>query len=435
MTTIAADSALAQTEVVDVRPVFPISDQSLWDDAERVRDDLADQIQAAFEQKGMVAWIRKSKPGEYPLLVNVDSWIRSDDTESSVTFDRSSLSISISVSAHRLSPLLYSVDLRRHKKHFSRTHWDLGLNDVPEFVDHLVRGGSKPRFFKERTSALERLVGALLPFVGNERQNDLVREARPKYLTGATICAVAGVFLLLFALAGLPLVGVVGAALVVTAVVISYRRPELDVVPKQPSRSPRNEIMVDSWHVSVPGAGRTFEQFRDRIHEAIARCDPGSDFSLEVHQHRTARGFEERERVVLFRGQATLHVHVYPFADDAFVGWNSYINCTRWAESNPISQTVRDGKRLRYRGLEVGFQIPTHFDLMESDTLAEAVHRSLTEEIKTFLKEREIEADLDFQIIRGDRNQALNEGKEKERDSSRIGARWRGGSFFSRRVQ
>jgi hypothetical protein len=35
-------------------------------------------------------------------------------------------------------------------------------------------------------------------------------------------------------------------------------------------------------------------------------------------------------------------------------------------------------------------------------------------EVKAFLKEREIEADLDFKIIRGDRARALTEGKEDD---------------------
>jgi hypothetical protein len=35
-------------------------------------------------------------------------------------------------------------------------------------------------------------------------------------------------------------------------------------------------------------------------------------------------------------------------------------------------------------------------------------------EVKAFLKEREIEADLDFKIIRGDRSKALEQGKEEE---------------------
>jgi hypothetical protein len=60
----------------------------------------------------------------------------------------------------------------------------------------------------------------------------------------------------------------------------------------------------------------------------------------------------------------------------------------------------------------VGVHLPTDFDLIEADVLAETTHRILVDEIKTFLKEREIEADLDFKIIRGDRSNALKEGKE-----------------------
>ena len=50
---------------------------------------------------------------------------------------------------------------------------------------------------------------------------------------------------------------------------------------------------------------------------------------------------------------------------------------------------------------------------MELGALAETTHRNIVREIKAFLKEKEIEADLDFQIIRGDRNRALTEGNEQ----------------------
>lgn len=135
--------------------------------------------------------------------------------------------------------------------------------------------------------------------------------------------------------------------------------------------------------------------------------------NIELHQRfTTSRGCEEREILVLTKGQTTLHVHIYPFANDAFVGWESYLNWNSWVETAPISTTVKNGKKLNYRSLDVGVYIPTDFDLIEADVLAETTHRIIVDEIKAFLKEKEIEADLDFKIIRGDRANALKEGKD-----------------------
>ena len=66
---------------------------------------------------------------------------------------------------------------------------------------------------------------------------------------------------------------------------------------------------------------------------------------------------------------------------------------------------------MQRKALDVGVHIPTEFDLIEANALSETAHRRVVEEIKAFLKERQIEADLDFKIIRGDRSKALEEGK------------------------
>ena len=56
--------------------------------------------------------------------------------------------------------------------------------------------------------------------------------------------------------------------------------------------------------------------------------------------------------------------------------------------------------------------LPNEFDLIECDVLSETTHRRLVSEIKAYLKEREIEDDLDFEIIHGDRARRCEEGKD-----------------------
>src|SRR5690606_31142932 len=103
-----------------------------------------------------------------------------------------------------------------------------------------------------------------------------------------------------------------------------------------------------------------------------------------------------------------------PFSEDAFVGWESFLNWCKWAEGDVVSKTVQDGREVTYKSLQVGVHIPSDFDLIEADVLAETTHRAIVDEIKDFLKEQEIEADLDFKIIRGDRGRALTEGKDEK---------------------
>ncbi len=410
--------------VINAQPALPVSKDSLWDRAAEKRDELATLIDAEFNKENIVVWIRKSKPGEYPLYVAVESWKQISETKIAATFDRSSLKITISVVPYLENALTYNVELIRHGRELSSEHWVLSSGDVAELARYLINGGQKPHFFEPRVSMIERIIGAFIPFVGNPPENKLISEARPNYWTGASILGLTGILGIIFFSIAITtdrytdkidfyiLCVLVSVAMVAVATIISRRRPNLDAVPKQSLRTPRREFRVDSWHVSVPGAGEKFERFRDRLYDAVAAKDPLIEMNHELHQSLTPRGFEERERLVLAKGQATLHIHVYPFSNDAFVGWESYLNWNRWAEGATVSKTVRDGKCVTYHSLQVGVHVPTDFDLIEADALAETVHRVLVNEVKGFLKEREIEADLDFKIIRGDRARALKEGEE-----------------------
>jgi hypothetical protein len=169
----------------------------------------------------------------------------------------------------------------------------------------------------------------------------------------------------------------------------------------------------------VPCPGDQFETFKQRIYDAARAGDPAIEASKEVHQNFTARGTEERERLVLSTGKATLHVHVYPFARDAFVGWTNHLNRQQWKEGQVVSRAVRDKRAVQFETLAVGNESLTEFDLIDADVLAETVHGRIVHAIKTFLKEREIEADLDFTIIRGTRDDSLSGSKDQSAEPKR----------------
>ena len=404
---------------IDARPALPVSssEESLWDQAAEQRDWLATSIERFFHGRGITAWVRKSAPGEYPLFVAVDSWMPVAETDIAAVVDRTSLSITISVAPYLESQLTYKVELHRHSKKLNAEYWELSEDELQELLVYLLEGGKKPAFFCSRVPLALRLIGAFIPFVGRAPENKLIEEARPRFWTLPTAVCIVSLVLGFFILAsgsseafGLFALIVGGGA--TTAFVVASRRPVVQAIPKQSLRSPRREYRIDTWHVSVPGAGLEFDAFKQRIHAAATANDASIEANVEVHQNATPRGFEERERLVLSKGQTTLHIHVYQFAQDAFVGWDSHLNWRRWAEGGNVSRTVREKRCVEYKALEVGVHIPTDFDLIEADVLAETTHRRIVDEIKVFLKEREIEADLDFKIIRGDRGKALDEEKD-----------------------
>ena len=427
-----AQAQAAPRPLTDARPALPVADagRSLWDQAAERRDQIAERLTAAFDARNVRAWIRKSQPGVYPLVVAVDSWMPVGESGASSTMvEKTSLNVTISVEPFREAPLTYSVELKRHAKSFVASHWSLGNEQVREFVTYLLDGGRRPSFFDPPVPLALRIVGAFIPFVGRPPKNELVQEARPRFWTIPSAIAVAGLVLAgLLALSGLSeaeggdsqlaLAMMLALASCIAAAVLAQRRPIVQSIPRQSLRTPRREYLIDSWHVSVPDGGTQFEEFKQRIYRAATPDDPQIEASLEMHQNATPRSFEERERLVLSKGQTTLHVHVYPFGKDAFVGWDNHLNWTRWAEGGTVSSTVKDKRTVQCKALDVGVHVPTEFDLIEANALSETAHRRIVEEIKAFLKERQIEADLDFKIIRGDRSKALEEGKTDGKQQS-----------------
>jgi hypothetical protein len=166
---------------VDARPALPVATggNSLWDRAARYRDGIVATIESQFERRGIRAWVRKSKPGEYPLFVAVDSWLPVGESDSAATVDKSSLMITISVAPYLETPILYKVELNRHAKQFSAEYWELPPDELDELVAYLLDGGKRPRFFDQRVPLALRLVGMFVPSVGDGKKNELIAEARP----------------------------------------------------------------------------------------------------------------------------------------------------------------------------------------------------------------------------------------------------------------
>src|SRR5690606_20889445 len=124
----------------------------------------------------------------------------------------------------------------------------------------------------------------------------------------------------------------VGALLLLASFVLVIRRSRQYSVVNRPPTAPRQLFLVDSWHTSVPDVAYSFDQLNERLERALSLIDPSISMSRENHQYETPYGLEERGRLTFTKGQAVVHVHIYPFAADAFVGWDGFLNWAKWSE-------------------------------------------------------------------------------------------------------
>jgi hypothetical protein len=209
--------------------------------------------------------------------------------------------------------------------------------------------------------------------------------------------------------------GVIGFAVVA---IVMRRRGHAVVVADQPVIPPRDLSLVDSWHVVISGVGNDHAAIRERIAARFTGDTDAMNVSqYETYGYRTPNGYEERERLVVSKGQGLVHLHVYDFGNEVFVGWQSYLNWAKWEETTPVSSRVNGNQQTEYRGLRRGIYIPHQLDLIDLSSLSELVHRRLQLEIKAILREKAIDQEIDFRIIRGDRDFALDRSRHEKRES------------------
>ena len=177
--------------------------------------------------------------------------------------------------------------------------------------------------------------------------------------------------------------------------------------------------MVDSWQVVVSRLGEDADRVRERLSWQLTTGLP-EDMSAgkETYGYRTPNGYEERDRLVLTKGQTSVHVHIYRFGGDLFVGWQAFLNWAKWAETVPVSVKSDARQEIEYRQLTPFAYVPNQFDLIDLNALSELVHRRLELEIKAILKENAIEQEIDFRIIRGDRDRALDKSRNSPEDTN-----------------
>jgi hypothetical protein len=258
----------------------------------------------------------------------------------------------------------------------------------------------------------------------------LTRQHRNTFRPGAA----GGLLGLLLLLAGGSMIGVnlpVAAVLLMLGVLalalvayFSRRRQHVVFVSPQPLNPPTNLVLVDSWHTVIAELGRDYAEVKGRLVATLKQEEAvgGLTCRTETYGYRTPNGYEERERLVVSKGQGVVHVHIYSFGEDVFIGWHAYLNWAKWAETVPVTTKIVGREVIEFRELRRGFYVPSQFDLIDLNSLSELVHRRLEREIKAILKEKAIDQDIDFKIIRGDRDAALDRAKHGEKKS---GGGWR----------
>lgn len=306
--------------------------------------------------------------------------------------------------------------------------------DAAEWTRYTLGRAGKPSSYHPVRDSLHATIARLLPIIPRPYRNP-VKGSFKNFLglSGIGVLTLVSILAVVlgFAAAGAQALGPIRLLLfplgilgLIVAAILARRRNHAIYLTPQPSVAPSNLGHVDSWHAALSELGRDFEATKQRlVQRLIEERSAGIDVRSEQYGYRTPDGYEERERLVVSKGQGVVHVHIYPFGEDLFVGWSAYLNWAKWDETPAVSSRAQAGESVEFRGLQAGFYIPNQLDLIDLNSLSELVHRRIERELKAIMKERAIDQEIDFRIIRGDRDSALDRSK-REKSGNAAGG-WR----------
>ena len=409
---------------IDARPVRPTSSKTPWDRALAQRDQIAASVRGTLEQEGLEAAVFVSPNGEFPPWVRLEAWLPGADPASR---ERAELDFIIDAKPYHEHDTVISAKLSRGRTKIAvRERPSFPTRYVAEWVAYALDRGPKPGNYTPKLDAFLRFITSMIPFLPGPHDNRLRTEYRTRF-SGAMALGLASILLLVM---GFPLVaehrgseppvaglamllaGVLG--LIVVILIVRFRKQAVAVTP-QSQLPPRNLGLVDSWHAVVAELGRDFAGVRRRLINAITEdVGLGVSAQTETYTQRAPNGYEQRERLVITKDQGMVHVHIYQFGHDVFVGWHAYLNWAQWGETNPVSVKIRERQAVEFRDLRPALYIPSQFDLIDLSSLSEFVHRRIEREVKAMLKEKAIDQEIDFKVIRGDRDRALDEERHKD---------------------
>lgn len=397
-----------QGQRIDAQPVFPRATDTEWDRAVEIRNMIAAEVKSVLAAEQVAALTMSSANGIYPAWFRLEAWLPGEVPGVDAR-QRNDLVFVVDSQPYRVNPIVTTVTLTSGQKSYAyESYAPLSSASIADWTRFAIGRGSRPATASRWRNTLRQMFGL---------HKNRIRSSFRGGFSAATVLAFAGVASLILGpnlgVSVAPFMSLLGILLFVMAVLVGKRQRSIVHVPHQPVVPPRDTGLVDSWHAVVAEIGRDYPAVRRRLVTNIARaCESvGVACRAETYSFRSPTGYEERERLIVDKGQSIVHIHIYPFGDDIFVGWDALLNWAKWQETAPVSTRAMSDMKVEFRELRPGLYIPSQFDIMDLNSLSALVHRCIKSDLLAILKERSISQEIDFRVIRGDRGSALDQKK------------------------
>jgi hypothetical protein len=390
---------------LDVQPILARTAESFWSRAESIRDHLYASATKICEQENVDGLVLMSDPFVHPAWVKFECWIRQGHT--SLT-ERALVIVEIQPKPWHRFEFEYNVKLE--DRGTTTTYNRLSAFDaemLSSVMRYLLRRAPEPRLAAYKLRSFDWQLW------------------RAKNEVNAVHWDVLGTFLNLLILVGfiglflIPvgwLLTVIGAAAYYAS---SKRTVQVRSTTKPPSE-PRSLVRIDSWQAVVFGLGKDAARFREQFLASLSSPSiKNLRHSVEHIWHWGLDGKVEREQIVLGFERSLVFCQIHAYDDDLYVGWDGHLNVGQWVEQTVARGIDRSaGSLVEVKTLEAGVQNVSEYDVHDAGCLMEWAHARLSQQIKRLMEERKIDQEIDFKVLRGER-QGLT--KERADDGSGLG--------------
>jgi hypothetical protein len=396
---------------IDARPVLPRGVDNIWSRAERERDRLYELCEKALTSEGMEGLLLKSGPFAFPAWVNVAFWVPVGEPH---TTNRASATITLDPKPYHEHEFEYLLTYDRKRKQVKRTRLlPFQQGDVQKLFAYLLG--------REKKLKLDEFRKVQWHFWKPKNE---VRDLRKDYLvTLGSICLLLGTFSVflvqvdssfIFLALALFAIGIIGLWRV-------SKRKFVIRTEGKPFGEPRDLSRVDSWQTVLFGVGDHVDDFRTRFFESL-KGFPTEKFQyhLEKVWYWGLDGKEEREQIVLTHGRGLLFAQIYRYGKDLYVGWDGHLNSGQWVEitvDKGIDRKTSLPTAITY--VQAGTQRVNEYDVIDLSCLMEWTHAQIVKLCKQFIQELKIDQEVDFKILRGERQGLVAQGEERTEKKSK----------------
>jgi hypothetical protein len=382
----------------DLKPLIERNQTNGLSQAEKVRDQIYNFFEQAAIEQQIEILLLKSPPFTAPPWIRIECWIRHPQ-DSSLTL-RSSAEFSIRHFEFHRFPIEIDITVTNDKL---RRNWrsvtTFKARDAKNVLELLLykRKSYKFNFCRCRTSS----------FQFWRPLNKPERFGHDPMNIATSILLWVGFLTLGFGF---------GAILLLGGSIMAYsnsRRHRHVLSAGKPIQEPRNLIRLDSWQTLVRGMGSEHNLVISAIeHQLAGITEDGFNMTKESIWYWGVDGKEERVQLVVLFRRAIAFIHIYSYGDDLYVGWDAHVNCGTWVEQvGGEGYDKKTSERCAVYTITAGWHVPTEYDITDANCLLERVHAAITKVVRLKLVEHQIDQEIDFHILREDRQNVA--GREK----------------------